>query len=255
MLLGLGGLATARDILVDFNNLRGVRIMMAAKLKLLSVVGALALSLSLVGETRASIHTFLSSWTQFPIVTGDATWNFVSLTNLSPTTVPLMFNETTTNGIDNLVLTIGDSSHLLRPGIYELKYSISVDPGEYLSSASLGVNLTGLFPAATVTKYLYTSPTYSPVPLTTLKSINGQSVNTSAIAGLKCLYVDEVISVTGGSILSLANNFESAVVPEPASLVVWTILGGGLAAVALCRDRRKAGLSRYSCQRKWDCPV
>ncbi len=220
--------------------------MMAAKLKLLSLLGALALSLSLVGETRASIHTSLSSWTQSPIVTGDATWNFVSFTNLSPTSVPLTFNETTSNGIDNLVLTIGDSTHLIRPGIYELKYSISVDPGEYLSSASLGVNLTGVFPAATVTKYLYTSPTYSPTPLTTLKSVNGQSVNTDTIAGLKCLYVDEVISVTGGSVVSLANSFESSVVPEPASLVVWTILGGGLVAVALWRRRRVTPLCQLA---------
>jgi hypothetical protein len=215
---------------------RGVWPVMAKNLRLVLLVVPVVLTLAYVNEAAASITTSLRSWTLSPTVTGDATWNFISLTNMSPTTVPVTFNETTSNGTENFVLTLGDSSHLLAPGVYELKYSITLDPGAVFQTASLGVNLTGVFPAATVTKYLYVSPTAS-TPFATLSSVNGKSVSTGAVAGLSSLYVDEIVSVTGGAIASFANSFTPTVaVPEPASLAVWVILGAGIAIVCIkCR--------------------
>jgi hypothetical protein len=213
---------------------------MARNLGLASFAGAIVLSLSLVGESRASISTYLASWTRSPEVTGNATWNFISFTNLSPTTIPVVFNETTTSGTDKFTLTIGDSTHLLSPGIYELKYSITLAPGQVFQNASLGATLAGVFPAATITKYLYTSPTFSPSAFSTLTSVNGKSVNTGAVDGLSSLYVDEIISVTGGGVGSISNSFTpETVLPEPASFVVWSVLAGGIALASARRLRRR----------------
>ena len=219
---------------------------MANHPKLAALLGTIVLSFSLVSESQASISMPLRNWTQTPTVTGNATWDFLSFTNLSPTTVPLVFNETITNGVETLVLTIGDSSHLLPPGVYDLKYSISLD-GATFETATLNANLTGVFPAATVTKSFFTSPTFSPTAFVTLTSVNGKSASTGADNGLSTIFVDELVSVTGGEIISLGNSFTTttSTVPEPASLLVWGILGGGLVATAALHGRRRAALPAH----------
>jgi hypothetical protein len=223
---------------------------MAKNLKFASVFGGIVLSLSLVSPSRASINTVLSSWSQSPVVIGNATWTLVSFMNLSPTTVPVVFSETSLSGTDSYSMTLGDSSHVLTPGIYDLKYLISLSPGTSFQTASLSATLTGVFPAATVTKSFYTNSSFSPTALATLTSVNGKLTSTGAVGGLTSLYVDEIISVTGGAVASITDTFTTVtsknenhpqdVVPEPASIAVWTVLVGGVVAFGAGYRRHRA---------------
>ena len=206
---------------------------MARNLRFALVVSCFALGFSFVSDTRASIC--LSNWSVAPAVTGDATWAYIHYSGFSPTTVPVVFRETTSGGVDTVLLTLGGN---LTPRIYDLQYSISLSPGATFQTASLSVDLTGAFSAATVTKTLSTTPAGN--ALATLVSVNGNLVSTAAVNGSTTLYVNENISLTEGEIVSITDTFSESEsgVPEPASFVVWGALGAGFVAASLWRGRR-----------------
>jgi len=209
---------------------------MARHRKLVSLVGSIAVCLAFAGQSRASINTTLSNWSVSPVTIGNATWTYVSSLSLNATTVPLTFTETTSGGLDYYGLTLGDASHLLKPGIYDLRYSISLRPGTTFQNDSLDVDLTGRSQVATVTKYLSNSP--PPSSFATLKSVNGSLVSSTAVQGLPRLYVEDYVSLQQGCIVSIINSFGTSSVPEPASFIVWGVLGACFVAAGARRSRR-----------------
>ena len=209
---------------------------MTRSIRLVSRVGLITLCLAFAGQSHASITTTLSKWSVSPITIGNATWTYVSSLRLSPTTVPLTFTETSSGGLDYYSLTLGDASHLLKPGTYDLRYSISLSPDTTFQNASLDVDLTGCFQAATVKKILGDSPLSA--ALATLKSVNGSLASTTVVQGLPKLYVEDSVSLDKGYLVSITNSFGTSTIPEPASLVVWGVLGGCLVAAGVWRNRR-----------------
>jgi hypothetical protein len=210
---------------------------MARDIRLASLVGLITLCLAVASQSRASIvQTTLSNWSVAPVTIGNATWTYVSSVGLNPTTVPLTFTETTSGGLVDYSLTLGNASHELNPGIYDLSYSISLSPGTTFQNDTLDVDLTGFFQAATVTKSL--SSSQPPATLSPLTSVNGSSVSSAVVQGFPMLSVEDSVSLTEGCIVTITNNFGTSTVPAPTSLIVWGVLGGCFVAAGVRRSRR-----------------
>ena len=226
--------------------------------KLVALVGLLACGLSLVGESRGSIYTItdpltttytltVGSWASYGAVTTgtgdgvqqqDKLWTLVSSSaNLDTTTVT--FSMFTSGGEDYHILTINGP---LGPGTYDLDYSIQINepPATGFNNVSLGVTLNGTSPSATVTKDLYDADGGL---LDTLTSVNGNSVSTSPtspVNGATFLMVDEEIVVSSGFVYGTTDTYTETLVPEPATLIVWSLLGGIGIALGWRRWKRAA---------------
>jgi len=169
------------------------------------------------------------------VLQGTKVWQYES-SNL-PTTTPIGISYFSQNTIENHGLQVASlASPLQGPNTYTLHYSISVDgtnPANalaYIYSASLGVDAdgsSGRVPPGqwSVTKSLYsnTSDTSLIGTLTVNQSTGGASIN---FAGVKFIDVVETFTLDKNTtITSVTNTFIESTVPEPSTLIVWSLLG------------------------------
>jgi hypothetical protein len=208
--------------------------------KLASIIGLLLL----VGEARASILTTVGDWAGSPQVLGPNTFTLLSLPgNLA--SVPVQFFTTDVPGVYLVELADdGPPPVNLSTGTYSLTYTVTTTSDSPLFKAALGVDNPG--GGATATKVLTyyvgdeeTSQTlYYPEVLP-------DSPGSALLPFITSLTVVETIVVGTNSIVTGSTDtyFEQPTgtppIPEPMSLVVWSILGTGL-GLAVWRRRKVA---------------
>jgi hypothetical protein len=212
-------------------------------------LGALIVGLAFVGESRAAVYTIpnpsvaynttVGAWATIPTIRQqDKDWTFV-YTDAPGTNA--QFTLDVLGGEDNHVLTLADagSGQILLPGVYNLEYTIAVNsPGATFVSVSLGATFEGTGASASITKWLYTSTDHT--TFIDQLSVNDGDANdyTTLVAGLTFLDVVEQIVVTSGAVKGTTNTFVEAV-PEPATIVMWSMLGG-VGLIFAYRRRKRA---------------
>jgi hypothetical protein len=179
----------------------------------------------------------------FTLISASATLTNPGLDPLNP--APIRFALNVIGGIDNHVVTLGDSStsYTMLAGVYDLHYSITVtDPTRYISSASLGVDIGG-HPGVVATKTFrdregkLLGAGLGGVGV--IKSVDG-APDTTAL-WTQYLDVTEHIVVTGtGAVFSTTDTYTEAVVPEPASIAIWASLAGVGLVIGYKRRMRNA---------------
>jgi hypothetical protein len=225
--------------------------------------GLLIMSFMLVSQAKATIvipppynplQTDIATWNadaQKGVLQQDKLWTLVSFTsNLTDGSntgnpMPARFSFVTIAGVENHILTLGDSTsnYILTAGVYDIHYTIQVigDPLRYINSASLGVDIGG-HPGVTVTKTLRDqngnllgSGLGGPGVLLSVDGV-GDATNLAT----RYLDVVEHIVITGtGAVFSTTDTYTQAT-PEPASLAIWSLLGGVGLVVGWRRRHRTA---------------
>jgi hypothetical protein len=228
-----------------------------------AVLGGLLLtSLVLVTQVQAVIvipppfdplQTDIAVWNADPqkeVQQQDKLWTLVSFSsNLTDASnpgnpIPVRFALTKIAGVDNHILTLGDSNsnYILLAGTYDIHYTIEItgtDPLQYINTASLGVDIGGHL-GVTVTKTLRDRAGNligmgSGGP-GVLKSVDGVGDQTDIAT--RYLDVVEHIVITGtGAVFSTTDTYTEAT-PEPASIAIWSLLGG-IGLVACWRRRHR----------------
>ena len=123
----------------------------------------------------------------------------------------------------------------MKAGVYDLLYSIQVlDPNRLITYASLGVDTAGLL-GETVTKTFYDKNLNLLGSITSVDGVPaGMSLST------QYLIVAEHIVVTGvGDVYQTTDTYTQTLVPEPATVIIWSLLGG-LGLVFAWRKRKSA---------------
>jgi hypothetical protein len=179
-----------------------------------------------VGEARAALPATYADWTQ-PVIQQDKIWTLLTPSGGTalPGTTPLSF-VLTAGPPDLHSLRINGSA--LNTGItYDLRYSIAIDlglaPTFLISSAELQADVTG---AKTILKKIYKAATFAAGDLIATLTPG----LTASFGGLATIWVDELITIpsasTAGTITDTYTQFDARV-PEPATAVVWSLLGVG----------------------------
>lgn len=228
--------------------------------KFAAIVGVLAIGLVFAAESRAAIYTITPSDATYPTSDGawaalgtdptttdgvqqqDKLWTFGSSTLWDPST-SVQFSMYTGGGQDHHKLVFGGDDNV-GSGTYTLNYTIQINqlPATGFLSAQLGVDVnTGSTPT-TVTESLYHSD--GTTLYGTMTSVDGLAQSTVAINGATFVVVKETMVVGDGANLSgVSNTFVETIetppsVPEPSTLIVWSLLGGlGLTVGWLRRNR------------------
>jgi hypothetical protein len=180
----------------------------------------------------------------FTLISASATLTNPALDPLNP--APVRFSFSVIGGVENHVVTLGDSSnsYTMLAGVYDLHYSIEVvgDPNRYIDSASLGVDIGG-HPGVTVTK-TFRDREGNLIGaglggVGTIMSVDGTPDSTALWT--QYLDVTEHIVVTGtGAVFSTTDTYTQAVVPEPGSIAIWASLAGVGLVFGFKRRMRKA---------------
>jgi len=226
-------------------------------------IALVVVALVLVGEARASIvvppgpgngyvyDTRLIAagdpnyyspfpWNGNPVEQQDKLWTYIySSTTLD--NAPVHFEIVNdARHAHELKLADNTGNFRLDAGSYELKYSIQATGGTIVE-ATLGVdgrtrdaNKNSL---VRIVKTLSTDPEGKNV-VATLESTGGAGDDV-VFPGVTLLYVDEVIEITdNGYVNSTTDTYVE--IPEPATLVVWSVLGAMGVGLAVWRRRKPA---------------
>ena len=198
-------------------------------------MSVMAISLSFACASRAAVSTTIAGWslsggeTLSPI-----TWTYNAGPSTLATSTPITFSQIpAAPGSPNDVLSLDFTSAPLAAGTYTLGYSVSLAPNNVFTAAQVSATLAGSNASSVVTE---TGPS---INLST-QGTNGGSNNTFSVAGQTTVGVTETFTVTSGEIISVADTFDTSVVPEPASFVVWGLLGFGGIGASLWYGRRRA---------------
>jgi hypothetical protein len=194
----------------------------------------------------APYQTNLGAWDADPynaVLQQDKKWKFVSasanllnpaLNPLNP--APVRFDFADIGGIERHILTLGDSSNAYKmlEGVYDLHYTIEVynSPGRFIDSATLDVD-TGGTSGVTVTKTLKNQ---AGATLGVLVSTGGPVSTSFATTFLDV--VEQIVVGPGGAVFSTTDTYTQSAVPEPLSIVVWSLLGGVGVVIAYRRRKR-----------------
>jgi hypothetical protein len=214
------------------------------------VLGVLTIGLALSVELPAAptlkctpFNTTLSSDIGWPaysdgvlnvdgIQQQDKIWKFVSQTGFEASQTA-HFNLLTPGGIDNHSLSIGDGGDPIGVGLRSMQYLLSVVPEAPLSeiyTAKLAVDADGSTGNWSVTKLLY-SGRATPANLIGTLTVNQATPGGLAainFAGQTSLNVVETwFADANSTLVSTTNTFVQGDVPEPAALVIWSVLGAG----------------------------
>jgi hypothetical protein len=245
---------------------------MTRAMKLAVLFGVLAAGVLFASESWASILPAPSdpyqipindpsnadSWARIPTIEQqDKDWTWVSNTaNLN--LVPATFQLVVSDGIDNHKLQLADAgSNVTLPSSvnnYQLVYTIAVTAGNplvFITEATLGVDYT---PAhlnnrdIDVTKTLYDINDNIVGELEFKRLTAGNVVIDDTdilLPNLKFVKVVEDIHIGVGFVNSITDTFiQTIVIPEPASIIVWSLIGSGSwLGMRLWRRRRVAASS------------
>jgi len=208
------------------------------------VAAILGLPLLVAGQAKAAIMTTIGGW-QAAVNEhiGDKTFHFISASsNLLGTNVTF---DTVAGNQDVYTVTIGGP---LTAGTYTLDYTIAITPPTFstdIVGVQIGSTPSGAGPSPLFATTIASKDVYNPSQTTyygTLTSTNG--VNSPVLLATMgpSLLIHEVISITdgilfAGQINSTTNTFYQAqvpghtppVVPEPASMAIWSLGAIGLA--------------------------
>jgi hypothetical protein len=201
--------------------------MMNRYVKCIAGLGALILSVALASEARAVVvaddSMTLGDWaTLGSFQQQDKIWTFGS-SSLSPLTLIEFKTFNISPGLDQHTLTLTLDT-LTGPSVNTLDYTIAVDtflaPGFFFTQAGLdtiSVNPTN------ISSKLITGGTL-PVNLNVL---NGTPDTQPVFGQPTLLTISESWTLDAtGSINTSTNTFVQGTVPEPASVAVWSMLGG-----------------------------
>jgi hypothetical protein len=219
--------------------------------KRVAICAVFLTSLAFVSQAKAVVDitgiypftTTLAGWAETgTFLQQDKLYTYLGSTNLDPT-MPVTFNFTTLGGIEYHTLKLADSVNNFTlqnpPATYQLVYSIAVDPAfpqQVINYVSVGVDGTNL-PAVTVSKKLYDSANNL---ITTLTNTGGVFVDAN-LANYTYLKVIEDISIApGGQISSTTDTYRQGTVPEPASIVLWSLMAGVGIVYGIKRRKKSA---------------
>jgi hypothetical protein len=210
-------------------------------------LGALIVGLAFIAESQGSIYvipagplgtyhyvTDLAGWASYDAIKQqDKLWKFVGTDTDFDLSQPITFNLLTPGGIDNHALTVGSPvDGGSGPYTYTMKYSIEVDSSDtanalrFINKASLHVDAddsTGVWYVEKLIKDI------SGNLLADLRVDNGQTAVVSAtFVPNKIVFVEETwYADSNSSLANSTNTFVETIVPEPAAIIVWTLLGAG----------------------------
>jgi hypothetical protein len=196
--------------------------------------------------------TTIGAWkTAGTFIQQDKLWtiNFDDTTTL-PDGTPIIFSFTTLGGIEHHVLQIlTPPGEVNGPGVpntpidYLLDYLISVapgNPGVSITHADLNVDVDGSTGTWSVSKTFEDGSAV--LHDSNLDRIGSTQVLAVDFPGVTSIDVDETFTFDSASVLqSVSNSYTQSVVPEPATLLVWTGLGGIAAAAAMRRRKQPSG--------------
>jgi hypothetical protein len=201
-----------------------------------SVLLMLLLSVSV---SQASIVVPVSDWTRSPVQDQDKLYTLLADTALPPST-EMTFETYTFPGLD--LHTVNNSA--LGPGIYQLNYSVEItSSGRFFDTVSLDSDVPRTAPDVLVTKKVYGPQS---TLLTTLTSLSGvPSALYTFPLGLTKIWINETFRVDQGDVPgkpgvlnSSTNDYtQQVVIPEPAAIVVWTLLGTVAVSWGVWRQR------------------
>jgi len=193
-------------------------------------------SLAFVAQSQASIS--LSAWSGSPIqLPGtNTTWTLVS-TNLPDVNTTVTVVDT---GL-SLALTF-DPQLGGATNTYTMRYVVSIDPAALHSrfaTATMDSNQTAS--VTNVTKVIRDSTETGDI-VASLVSVSGVPCPIVSLPGaLRALYVEETYTFdSNGKLYSVTNTFTEGHVPEPATCMIWSLLGGVGAIVGWRRRQRGA---------------
>jgi hypothetical protein len=215
-----------------------------------SLLGVLLTGCCLAGQAQADIIALdrlpFSTWQSTPFQQQDKLYTYVSSTGISGGLFAFATNAQPTEDI-HTVTRIG----ALFPGTFQLRYSVEiVGNSNTFKDASLGVNVTGALPNATVTESIYSDPFVTPAMTAMVVGPGGGSAGPNLIgggSGLTKIWVqDDIVVGSNGQVNSFTNtftqNFADNRVPEPASLALWGAVGAVGLIVGWRKRRRKASV-------------
>jgi len=229
--------------------------------KFAAIIGVLAVGLVFAAESRASItpippgtplkpyylDTDLTTWSGLGNVVGsdgylqqDKVWTYTGGTLPD---AEAQFSYNTHLGVDTHTLTVGSASATIFGPVsgQTVDYAIEVLPGATFTDVSLGFTLNG-GGSTTITEVI----TPNVGSAFTLTSVNGTKDTHTIPGGATILNVVETINADGLSqINGISDTFTESVpippaVPEPSTIIVWSLLGGLGLTVGWLRRKRAA---------------
>jgi hypothetical protein len=177
-------------------------------------------------------------WEGNPIQQQDKLWTYVS-SSTSLGNAPVHFELVISGGIEYHEIKLADNvgNYRLEPGTYTLHYTIQVtDSQRAITEVSLAVD-GRLTAGVDIVKTLRES---AEGPIVGILHSTGGPVDIG-ISPSQFLDVVEVINVSDGAYInSTTNTYKQALVPEPVSLIVWSLLGATGMAIVVWRKRKSA---------------
>lgn len=207
-------------------------------LKLALVAITLMAGVAIVSSAQASINTTIDGWSQGAITEGDKLYTWLPGTTL-PDDIGISFATNIRAGFLLHPVSNRDLSELTA-GTYVLRYSVEiVNPDTSFRFGTVKLDSTISYHDVTVTKKIYGDESFTN-PLVTLTSTNGSSPGVTTIPGaLRKVWVNETFDLDSNGLLQSASNTYTEVTPEPATIIVWSLLGG-LSLVFAWRKRKTA---------------
>jgi hypothetical protein len=203
------------------------------------VACVLYVGLLYASAAEASIVMPVLDWTRSPVQDQDKLYTLLTGTTL-PSDTELTFETYAFPGLD--LHTVNNSS--LGPGIYQLNYSVEItSSGRFFDTVSLDSDVPRTAPDVLVTKKVYGPQS---TLLTTLTSLAGvPSAIYTFPSGLTKIWINETFGVDQGDVPgkpgilnSATNDYTEVIIPEPAAIVVWTLLGTIAAGLGVWRYQR-----------------